>query len=432
VPNRRAADDNGNPVQHKSLELVGGEGASGRDELSYPARIRRPCPSAHPVIEVLEEAMADRERPLGIYIHVPFCAARCGYCDFNTYVARSPGVQEEFVAAALLELRMARAEVGDRAAATVFMGGGTPTLLGEQALLRLLEGVSDTFGLADGAEVTSEANPESVDPAMLAALRRGGFTRISLGMQSATAHVLRTLDRLHTPGRAVAAATEAREAGFPHVSLDLIYGTPGETDAEWERTLDAALSAGTDHISAYALTVEPGTALAAAVGRGALPAPDDDAQARRFRLADERLGAAGLDWYELSSWAATDAAQCRHNIGYWRSHDWWGIGPGAHSHLGGVRWWNVLRPGEYAQRLREGESPAAGRETLGERELALEAVMLGLRERRGIALASLSDAGTRAAREQVELGRLEIAGGRAALTREGRLFADAVIRALTG
>jgi oxygen-independent coproporphyrinogen-3 oxidase len=375
--------------------------------------------------------MIDDEPPFGVYIHVPFCTARCGYCDFNTYVARSPGVQHEFVAAALLELRMARAELGERPVETVFIGGGTPTLLGAQALLRLLAGVTDTFGLAAGAEVTTEANPESVDPVMLAALRRGGFTRISLGMQSATEHVLRTLDRLHTPGRAVAAAAEAREAGFAHVSLDLIYGTPGETDAEWERTLDAALSAGTDHISAYALTVEPGTALAAAVGRGALPAPDDDAQARRFRLADERMGDAGLHWYELSSWAATEAAQCRHNIGYWRSHDWWGVGPGAHSHVDGVRWWNVLRPGDYAQRLREGASPAAGRESLGERELALEAVMLGLRERRGIALSSLSDAGARAADEQMALGRLEIIGDRASLTREGRLFADAVIRELS-
>jgi oxygen-independent coproporphyrinogen-3 oxidase len=376
--------------------------------------------------------MPDRETPFGVYIHVPYCAARCGYCDFNTYVARDPDVQRQFVEAAMLELRMARNEVGPRPAETVFIGGGTPSLLGEQALLRLLAAVADTFGLADGAEVTTEANPESVDPAMLQALQTGGFTRISLGMQSAAAHVLRTLDRLHSPGRAVAAAIEAREAGFPHVSLDLIYGTPGETDSDWERTLEAALSAGIDHVSAYALTVEPGTALAAAVGRGALPAPDDDAQARRFRLADERLSAAGLEWYELSSWARTEDARCSHNIGYWRSYDWWGIGPGAHSHLAGVRWWNVLRPGDYARRLRRGVSPAAEREVLGERELALEAVMLGLRERAGIELASLSAAGARAAAAQAELGRLEISGGRVSLSREGRLFADAVIRELTG
>jgi oxygen-independent coproporphyrinogen-3 oxidase len=369
--------------------------------------------------------------PFGVYIHVPFCAARCGYCDFNTYVTRNHAVQQKFVEAALLELPMARAEIGERAVTTVFFGGGTPTLLGEQALLRLLDGVSDTFGLAPDAEVTTEANPESVNLPMLAALRRGGFTRISLGMQSAAAHVLRTLDRQHTPGRAVAAAAEAHQAGFEHVSLDLIYGTPGESDSDWERTLDAALSAGPDHISAYALTVEPGTALASAVRVGATAAPDDGEQARRFRFADERLSDAGLEWYELSSWAAAEDARCQHNLGYWRSHDWWGIGPGAHSHVGVERWWNVLRPADYARRLRDGDSPAAGRESLGEQELALEAVMLGLRERRGIALSLLSAVGAQAARQQEALGRVELADDRVALTLEGRLFADAVIRELS-
>lgn len=375
--------------------------------------------------------MSDQEHPFGIYIHVPFCAARCGYCDFNTYIGSGPEVQQGFVAAALAELALARAELGARTVQTVFFGGGTPSLLGEQPLLRLLEGVTDCFALAPGAEVTTEANPESVDPAMLSALRGGGFTRISLGMQSASAHVLRALDRQHTSGRAVAAAREAREAGFGRVSLDLIYGASGESDADWEETLEAALSAEPDHISAYALTVEPGTALAAAVARGATPAPDDDAQARRFRLADERLSAAGLQWYELSSWSADEAARCHHNLGYWRSHDWWGIGPGAHSHVGGVRWWNVRRPADYARRLAKGASPAAAREVLDEEELALEAVMLGLRERRGIALSSLSQDGAHAARQQESLGRVEIADGRVTLTLEGRLFADAVTRELS-
>src|SRR5579875_1076763 len=258
--------------------------------------------------------------PLGIYIHVPFCTARCGYCDFNTYVPTDPGQPPRFVEAALEELRLARAELGaDRPVSTVFFGGGTPTLLGAPALLRLLEGVADTFALAADAEVTTEANPESVDPAMLRALRRGGFTRVSLGMQSAAPHVLRTLDRVHTPGRATAAAIEAREAGFEHVSLDLIYGTPGETDADWERTLEAALGAEPDHVSAYALTVEQGTAMARAIGRGTLPAPDDAEQARRYAFADEYLSARGFDWYELSSWAVSPDARCRHNLGYWRS-----------------------------------------------------------------------------------------------------------------
>jgi oxygen-independent coproporphyrinogen-3 oxidase len=250
-------------------------------------------------------------------------------------------------------------------------------------------------------------------------------------MQSAATHVLRTLDRVHTPGRAVAAAIEAREAGFEHVSLDLIYGTPGETDADWERSLDGALCAEPDHLSAYALTVERGTALSAAVRRRALPAPDDAAQARRYARADERLSAAGFGWYELSSWALSDDARCRHNIGYWRSSDWWGVGPGAHSHLGGVRWWNVRRPAEYARRLRAGDSPIAGREVLGPQERELEAVMLGLRLRGELALSTLSEAGAQAARAEAQRGRLSITGGHVELTREGRLFADAVVRELS-
>ncbi len=375
--------------------------------------------------------MADRLTPLGIYVHVPFCAARCGYCDFNTYVPRLPGQQSEFVDAALAEMTLARSELGDRAVSTVFLGGGTPTLLGADELLRLLHGVEERFTLTPGAEITTEANPESVNLDMLGELRAGGFTRLSLGMQSAAPHVLRTLDREHTAGRAAAAALEARTAGFEHVSLDLIYGTPGETDEDWERTLDAALGTGPDHISAYALTVERGTAMSAAVASGRLTAPDDAIQARRFTRADERLQAAGLPWYELSSWASSDASRCHHNIGYWRSYDWWGVGPGAHSHLDGVRWWNVLLPSTYAERLRSGLSPAAGRETLTEQQRVFEAIMLGLRERRGLDTSVLSPAGRQVLDCEVERGRLTVVDGRAQLTQTGRLFADAVVRELT-
>ena len=375
--------------------------------------------------------MSESETPLGIYIHVPFCAARCGYCDFNTYVPKLPGQQSEFVKAALVEMTLARGELGGRAVSTVFIGGGTPTLLGADELLRLLHGVEERFTLAAGAEVTTEANPESVDLEMLGALRAGGFTRVSLGMQSAASHVLRALDRVHTPGRATAAALEARQAGFEHVSLDLIYGTPGETDEDWERTLDAALETGPDHISAYALTVERGTAMAAAVAAGRLPAPDDGVQARRFMRADERLEAAGLAWYELSSWAQSAEARCRHNLGYWRSYDWWGIGPGAHSHLDGVRWWNVPLPSSYSERLAAGVSPAAGSEILSEVQRAFEAVMLGLRERRGLALSVLGPGGMHALGTEIERGRVTVVDGHAQLTQSGRLFADAVARELT-
>jgi oxygen-independent coproporphyrinogen-3 oxidase len=368
--------------------------------------------------------------PLGIYIHVPFCAARCGYCDFNTYVPSRAGESSDYLEAALREIDYARAELGDRTVSTVFVGGGTPTLIGTD-LLRLLERVHDAFGLAADAEVTTEANPESTDLRLLRALRGGGFTRVSLGMQSAAPHVLRTLDRAHTPGRATAAAHEAREAGFEHVSLDLIYGTPGESDADWSQTLEAAVKAEPDHISAYALTVERGTAMARAVQSSSLPAPDDAQQARRYVYADELLGERGFEWYELSSWATSPAARCRHNIGYWRSYDWWGIGPGAHSHVDGVRWWNVLRPAAYAKALTEGRSPAAGREVLSADELALENVLLGLRERGGLALSSLSPAGREALELELGRNRVSVDAGTVQLTRKGRLFADAVVRELS-
>jgi oxygen-independent coproporphyrinogen-3 oxidase len=368
--------------------------------------------------------------PLGIYIHVPFCAARCGYCDFNTYVPNRAGESSDYLEAALHEIDYARAELGDRTVSTVFIGGGTPTLLGTD-LLQLLDRVGEAFGLAADAEVTTEANPESTDLRLLQALRAGGFTRISLGMQSATPHVLRTLDRMHTPGRASAAAHEAREAGFEHVSLDLIYGTPGESDADWSQTLEAAVKAEPDHISAYALTVERGTAMSRAVRSGSLAAPDDGEQARRYVYADELLSEHGFEWYELSSWATSPAARCHHNIGYWRSYDWWGVGPGAHSHVGGVRWWNVLRPAAYAKALGEGRSPAAGREVLNPDELALENVLLGLRERGGLALSALSPAGEQALELELSRHRVIIVDGSVQLTRKGRLFADAVVRELS-
>jgi putative oxygen-independent coproporphyrinogen III oxidase len=366
--------------------------------------------------------------PLGIYIHVPFCAARCGYCDFNTYVPEGPDQQRQFIAGAIAEIAFARAELGDRPVSTIFIGGGTPTLLGAPDLIALRGAVAERFDLDDDVEITAEANPESVDAATFTALAEAGFTRASIGMQSVAPHVLATLDRVHSAGRAVAAAREAREAGFAHVSLDLIYGTPGERDADWEASLDAALSAEPDHVSAYALTVEPGTALAAAVRRGRLPAPDDDVQARRFTVADERLSAAGLEWYEIASWATGPGAHCRHNIGYWRSSDWWGIGPGAHSHIAGKRWWNVRRPAAYAERLHQGRSPAAGSETLSPEQRALEAVMLGLRTREGLELSQLTPAGLIEAERQAERGRLVLGADRVWLTPTGRLFADAVAR----
>jgi oxygen-independent coproporphyrinogen-3 oxidase len=374
--------------------------------------------------------------PLGLYVHVPFCAARCGYCDFNTYTAAElrGGVRRDGFARVLAaEVALQAARLGDdrRPVDTVFFGGGTPTLLPPEDLAAILGTIRDQLGLAADAEVTTEANPESVHPASLAALREAGFTRISLGMQSAAASVLATLDRVHTPGRAIAAAHEARAAGFEHVSLDLIYGTPGETDEDWERSLDAVLEAQGDHVSAYGLQVEAGTRMAAQVRRGELPAPDDDAMARRYERADERLSAAGLRWYEVSNWAADDDARCRHNLGYWRSSDWLAVGPGAHGHLGGRRWWNVRHPSAYAERVGRGEVPVTGEEVLDEQTRRFEAVMLEVRLDDGLDPDLLSDAGRRAASRLRGDGLLEDAGGRLRLTRAGRLRADAVVRDLT-
>ncbi|WP_037906744.1 radical SAM family heme chaperone HemW [Actinacidiphila yeochonensis] len=382
------------------------------------------------------------DRPLGFYLHVPYCATRCGYCDFNTYTAselRGKGgalaSRDNYAGVLAEEVRLARKVLGDdpREVSTVFVGGGTPTLLPAADLGRMLAAIRDEFGLAADAEVTTEANPESVDPDYLAELRAQGFNRVSFGMQSARPHVLRVLDRTHTPGRPEACVAEARAAGFEHVNLDLIYGTPGESDDDWRASLDAALAAGPDHVSAYALIVEEGTQLARRIRRGEVPPTDDDEHADRYLIAEERLSAAGLTWYEVSNWAASREARCRHNELYWTGADWWGAGPGAHSHVGGVRWWNAKHPGAYAQALAEGRSPGAGREVLSAEDRRVERIMLELRLADGCPLDLLAADGTQAAADAVRDGLLEpapYAEGRAVLTLRGRLLADAVIRDL--
>jgi oxygen-independent coproporphyrinogen-3 oxidase len=371
-------------------------------------------------------------RPFGLYLHVPFCASRCGYCDFNTYLGSELGggaLQASYADTAATELRSVRSVLGDAAppVSTVFVGGGTPTLLPAEDLVRLLRVVRDELGLDPGVEVTTEANPDSVDERYLATLREGGFTRVSFGMQSSVTSVLRVLERTHTSGRPQQAAKEAFAAGFEQVSLDLIYGTPGESDDDWQASLDAALSAGPTHVSAYALIVEDGTRLGRSVARGLLPAPDDDVLADRYLLAERALG--GLGWYEVSNWGEP----CRHNLGYWRGGDWWGVGPGAHSHVGGVRWWNVKHPATYADRLAAGQSPGAGREVLSAEDRRVEQVLLEVRLREGVPLDVLRPAGRAAAERFVVEGLLEPAAhaaGRAVLTVRGRLLADAVVRDL--
>ena len=377
--------------------------------------------------------------PFGVYVHVPFCATRCGYCDFNTYTATElagGASRESYAGLAIDEIRLAGKVLAGHAGPvqTVFFGGGTPTLLPPGDLAAILSAIDAELGLADQAEVTAEANPETVDQAVFEQLRAAGFTRVSLGMQSAAPGVLAVLDRVHQPGRPEQCVRWARAAGFERVSLDLIYGTPGESDSDWERSHEAALSAEPDHISAYALIVEDGTRLAARIRRGELPAPDDVVLADRYLIADERLAAAGLSWYEVSNWAAAAQSQCRHNLLYWTGGDWWGIGPGAHSHVGGTRWWNVRHPAAYAQRILGGTSPAHAREILRPAEQVTERIMLATRLAAGCPVTELSPAGRAAAYRAAADGLADLdalSRGAVRLTTRGRLLADAVIRDLT-
>ena len=387
-----------------------------------------------------QAAIGSAHRKLGLYVHIPFCAVRCGYCDFNTYTATELGggaSQDRYAATVSAELDLAAGVLNATGAAprplsTVFFGGGTPTLLPAEDLAAVLGTAVGHWGLAPGAEVTTEANPDSVTPESLELLARAGFTRVSFGMQSAVPHVLQVLDRTHAPERVPLAVQWARDAGL-RVSLDLIYGTPGETPADWQQSLDAALSYEPDHVSAYALIIEDGTKLAARIRRGEVPDIDDDDHAEKYALAEQSMEAAGLGWYEVSNWARTPDDACRHNLAYWRGDDWWGAGPGAHSHLGGVRWWNVKHPTAYAQRLGSGVSPAAGREILDDDTRYVEDVMLRARLREGLPTSRLRPA-----------GRLAVAGliadelivpadafaGAVTLTSRGRLLADAVVRRL--
>ncbi len=386
-----------------------------------------------------EEARAKfGRRPFGLYVHVPFCTVRCGYCDFNTYTAEelgsTPGASRStYAEAAIAEIRFARHVLGDRDVPieTIFFGGGTPTLLPAADLGAIVAAAAGEFSLAENVEITTEANPDSVALWDLENLRQTGFNRISIGMQSSVDHVLRVLDRTHDPLRVPAAVEWARQAGFDDISLDLIYGTPGESLQDWEASLESALSCNPDHVSAYSLIVEDGTALARRVRRGELPMPEGDDLADKYELADERLGKDGLEWYEVSNWARGPQHRCRHNNLYWTGADWWGIGPGAHSHVGGVRWWNVKHPSAYADRMAAGESPAHGREVLSPQDQRIERIMLELRLAEGLPVTALDRSGRAQVARLVDEGLVVLRSERLVLTRRGRLLADAVVRDLT-
>ncbi|SJN44194.1 Hypothetical radical SAM family enzyme in heat shock gene cluster, similarity with CPO of BS HemN-type [Microbacterium esteraromaticum] len=392
------------------------------------------------------ELRVDESLPFSAYLHVPFCRVRCGYCDFNTYTSTElrGAKQDEYADTLIREIALARdvlAEAGPlRPLETVFFGGGTPTLLPAGDLGRMLAAVVDAFGIRDGAEVTVEANPDTVTPEVVRTLVDAGVNRLSIGMQSAVPHVLAALDRTHRPENVSTAVRAARDAGLD-VSVDLIYGAPGESLADWETSLDVALALEPDHISAYALIIEDGTKLARQIRRGEVPAPDDDLQADMYELADRRLAAAGFDWYEVSNWSRpvteSDPQDHRslHNLAYWRGSDWWGFGPGAHSHVAGLRWWNVKHPAAYAQRLSAGESPAAGREQPDAEARTLERVLLQSRLAEGLPIADIAAGRRERVAELISDGLVDAASAlrdkRVRLTLRGRLLADAVVRALT-
>jgi len=379
-------------------------------------------------------------RNFGVYLHVPFCRVRCGYCDFNTYTATElrGAKQSDYASQAVDEVGLAcrvldESGVPARPVSTVFFGGGTPTLLPAENLVRMLAAVRDAWGFQPGAEVTTEANPDSVDADYLKTLADAGFTRVSFGMQSAVPHVLRTLDRTHDPERVPLVVQWAREAGL-QVSLDLIYGTPGESLENWRTSLESALASEPDHLSAYALIVEQGTKLARQIKSGEVAEPDDDLEADMYELADAMLAEAGYSWYEVSNWAADDRYVSRHNLAYWQGHDWWGVGPGAHSYVGDTRWWNVKHPAAYAERIAAGHSPAAGRETLDAATRETERVLLLTRIREGLRVDSLAAEPRREVAGLIADGLIDgrsAIAGTVVLTLRGRLLADAVVRRLT-
>jgi putative oxygen-independent coproporphyrinogen III oxidase len=367
---------------------------------------------------------------LSFYVHIPYCIKRCGYCDFNTYTpselqdgATLEIVSNDYIDAVLRELESAPKDQ----VPTIFFGGGTPSLLPAHDLGRVITAIKARNGLTADCEITLEANPDSVTQEKLSAYLAAGFNRISFGMQSAQPHVLAVLDRTHNPANVKRAVDMARAAGFESISVDLIYGTPGESLEDWRSTVTEALSLDIDHISAYALIVETGTKLAAQIKRGELTMPNDDLMADMYLLVDQMCNDAGLSWYELSNWAKS-GKECLHNIAYWKSANWWGLGPGAHSHVDRKRFWNVKHPTAYKQKLFAGESPIADSEDLTPEQLRDESIMLAIRMRTGLALSLLTDSAKENLEAYKSSGHLELIEGAFQLTAQGRLIADRLVR----
>jgi len=374
---------------------------------------------------------------LAFYIHIPYCVKRCGYCDFNTYTPSelkiATGLSEvsnSYIDLLLLEIKQAKAQVGSASVPSIFFGGGTPSLMEPFDIGRVITQIRQEFDLNSDAEITMECNPDTVSKENLAAFRQVGVNRVSFGMQSAVPHVLATLDRTHNPENLLQVTTWAKEVGFSEISVDLIYGTPGETLADWQKSIHAALALPITHISAYALIIEEGTKLAAQIKRGEVAPVDDDLAAEKYLLADKAFTAAGFQWYELSNWAKPDSLS-RHNLAYWLGENWWGAGPGAHSHLNGKRFWNVKHPNLYKEKIQSNLSPIADSEVLEEIQIASEKLMLSLRLPSGVEKESLNQDQISDLSDYVESGHLDLLNwnqGRATLTLEGRLIADQILR----
>lgn len=375
---------------------------------------------------------------LAFYIHIPYCVKRCGYCDFNTYTPSELKITEglaqisnSYIDLLLMEIKAAKVQVGQSAnVPSIFFGGGTPSLMQPDDIGRVISTIKSEFTLLPDAEITMECNPDSVTKESLAAFRAIGVNRVSFGMQSAVKHVLATLDRTHNPENLLQVTTWAKEVGFSEISVDLIYGTPGESLADWQTSIDAALALPITHISAYALIVEEGTKLAAQIKRGEVAQVDDDLTAEKYLVADKAFTAAGFEWYELSNWAKSGSLS-KHNLAYWLGDNWWGAGPGAHSHLNGKRFWNVKHPNLYKERVLANQSPVADSEVLEELQIESERLMLSLRLPSGVDKQSLNELQLAELSSYVESGHLDQANwnqGRATLTLDGRLIADRILR----
>ncbi len=373
------------------------------------------------------------DKPFAAYVHVPFCTVRCGYCDFNTYTTGfgNGADLETYAGSVLAEIAQSQAILEARGVLrpveSLFFGGGTPSLMGATDIGEIIGALRDTFSMTPGAEVTLEANPETLDARRAAQFVDAGVNRFSIGMQSAVPSVLKTLDRTHNPANVPRAVAAAKAAGV-QVSVDLIYGAPGESLEDWEASLDAAIAMEPDHISAYSLIIEEGTKMGQDLRRGLIPEPDPDLDADKYILAATRLAEAGFNWYEISNFATRGETRSTHNLAYWRDWDWWGYGPGAHSHVGNKRWWNVKHPRAYAGRLQQGKSPGVAGESLTEEDALVEKVMLGIRTSEGLALDGLAN--TKELVEEGLLDALALESGRAILTLRGRLLADLVTRRL--